>query len=114
MLYENPPESNIVQGIWRVNRYVAASLKCRIALTMKDWEIARDAARLVMDSRQYSLYPDFGALFRDKTMDNGEYIFCIANSIELGQSSSVNPIHAAHNREQRSRRLPVMGPPCRL
>ncbi|ANU64463.2 RagB/SusD family nutrient uptake outer membrane protein [Muribaculum intestinale] len=88
--YENLPESNIVQGIWRVNRYVAASLKCRIALTMKDWEIARDAARLVMASRQYSLYPDFGALFRDKTMDNGEYIFCIANSIELGQSSSVN------------------------
>ncbi|WP_295728807.1 RagB/SusD family nutrient uptake outer membrane protein [uncultured Muribaculum sp.] len=86
---ENLPESNVVNGIWRVNRYVAASLKCRIALTMKDWEIARDAAKAVIDSKQYSLYPDYGELFRDKTMDNGEFIFCIPKSVELEQSDDV-------------------------
>lgn len=90
--YNNLPEVNIVNGIWRVNRYVAAALKCRIALTMKDWAVARDAAKVVMDGGKYRLYPDFGELFRDKSMDNGEFIFAIANSVELGQSqgSSVN------------------------
>ncbi len=84
------PETNEVQGIWRVNRHVASALKCRIALTMKDWEVARNAAKAVIDSKRYALYPDFGALFRDKTMDNGEYIFCIANSTELNQADKVN------------------------
>lgn len=84
------PETNNVAGLWRVNRYCALALKARIALTKEDWEIARDAAKEVMDSKKYSLYPDFGELFRDLTIDNGETIFAIANSTDLGQSSSVN------------------------
>lgn len=88
--YQNLPEKNVVQGVWRVNRYVAAALKARIALTMKDWAIARDAAKIVMDSKKYELYPDYGELFRLKDMDsNAELMFCIAKSVELGVSDDV-------------------------
>lgn len=86
----NLPETNNVAGLWRVNRYCALALKARIALTKEDWAIARDAAKEVIDSKKYRLYPDFGELFRDLTIDNGETIFAIANSTDLGQSSSVN------------------------
>lgn len=86
---QNLPQSNVVSGVWRVNSGCALSLKARIALTMKDWETARDAARAVIDSKAYSLYPDYGELFRQNNMTNGEYIFCIAQSIELNQSDDV-------------------------
>ena len=85
---ENLPESNVVSGIWRVNKGAALALKARIALTMEDWEIARDAAKECIDMHVYSLAPDYGELFRDKSMDNGEFIFAIANSADLGQSSA--------------------------
>ncbi len=83
----NLPETNNVAGLWRVNRYCALALKARIALTKEDWAIARDAAKEVIDSKKYSLYPDFGELFRDLTIDTGETIFAIANSTDLGPVS---------------------------
>lgn len=84
------PENNVVSGIWRVNKGAALALKARLALTMEDWEIARDAAKACIDLNVYDLAPDYGALFREKTMDNGEFIFAIANSAELGQSTAIN------------------------
>ncbi|MBQ7194138.1 MAG: RagB/SusD family nutrient uptake outer membrane protein [Bacteroidales bacterium] len=74
----NLPEDNSAGGVWRVNRYVALSLKARIALHLQDWAIARDACAEVMDSGVYSLYPDYGELFRIKGL-NCEVIFSIAN-----------------------------------
>jgi len=83
------PVDNVVSGVWRVNRGVALALKTRIALTMQDWALARDAAKACMKLGKYELAPDYGALFRDKSMDNGEFIFAIARSVELGQSTTI-------------------------
>lgn len=93
---ENLPESNTMDGVWRVNKYVAKAIKARFAANMKDWAICAEECKGVMDSGAYKLYysttnpaDSYGELFRDKTMSNGEFIWTIPYSIELGTTEAV-------------------------
>lgn len=83
------PIDNEVDGIWRVNKGTALALKARYALYNNEWAKARDAAKACIDLGVYKLAPDYGALFRSKDYSNGESIFIIGRSIELGQADAV-------------------------
>lgn len=48
----------------RATRGAALALKARAALFAGRWQVAADAAKAVMDLGVYSLYPDYGDLFR--------------------------------------------------
>lgn len=82
------PVVNESAGVYRVSRGAAYALWARIALGQYDYETAKAAAKACMDLNHYSLYPDYGELFRDKTM-NCEMIFAIANSAELEQYENI-------------------------
>lgn len=52
------------KDIGRINKWAAIALKARIALQNERWQVAADAASLVMKSGQFELYPDYKGLFR--------------------------------------------------
>ncbi len=80
----NLPESYVGNG----NRYgtkgAALALKARIALYMKDYVTARDAARACIDLNEYTLHPDFRTQFLTSTKNSPETIFALPRSVELG------------------------------
>lgn len=76
------PVKNDNGGVWRVTKGTALSMKARYALAIKDYAEAAARAKDVIDLGEYSLYPDYGELFRDKTI-NQEIIFAIGRSFAL-------------------------------
>ena len=86
------PEENAGAGAWRVNKYVAQALKARFALFMKDYQIARDECALLMSSGKYKLYPDYGELFRQKGVNNGETIFARPRLYDIEYQSYISYI----------------------
>ena len=92
---ENLPESNTSSGVWRVNKWVAKSIKARFALNLKDYKLCAEECEDVMDSGAYSLYysttdpaDSYGEYARSKTM-NTETIWSIPYSYELGTSENI-------------------------
>lgn len=77
----------------------AMAYKARIALYMKDWEIARDAAKACMDLGIYSLHADYGNYFRPEVKNSVETIFAIPRNVELGSQLDPNyPVKATITR----------------
>ncbi len=81
-----PVNGNVISGATvnnalfkiRMNRFSALSLKARIAIYKEDWQVAIDAASLVIASGRYSLFT-YAAYVNDfKTQNNGESIFEVA------------------------------------
>lgn len=86
---ETLPEDNN-SSLTRVDKGCALAFKARIALYQSDYETAAAAAKTCIDMGKYSLYPDYGELFRDKTR-NCEIIWSIPHSTDLEVSSSGTP-----------------------
>ncbi|MDD2289498.1 MAG: RagB/SusD family nutrient uptake outer membrane protein [Bacteroidales bacterium] len=87
---ENLPEDNNSGSVTRVNKGAALALKARWALQFGDYQTALSAAQACINLGKYSLYPDYGAFFRDKTM-NSETIFTIPHSSSLELTSAGKP-----------------------
>lgn len=84
------PETYSNSELQRATKGAALAMKARIALYNEDWEIARDAAKAVMDLNVYELYPDYGELFLSKTKNSIESIFVMPRSVALGSNINVN------------------------
>ena len=92
---ENLPDSNTSTGIWRVNKYVAKSIKARLDINLKKWRDCADECKEIMDSGMYQLYysttdpkNSYGELAADKSM-NSEFIWVIPYCYELGTSQTI-------------------------
>lgn len=73
--------------IKRFTRGAALALKARIALYMEKWVVARDAAAVVMQLEQesvYGLYPSYRNLFLASAATSNEIIISIPRSEEYG------------------------------
>ncbi len=79
----NLPASYTSSDLKRATKGAALAMKARIALYMKDYAVARDAAKACMDLGVYSLHPDFSNLFLSKTKNSTETIFGLPRSVVL-------------------------------
>jgi len=70
-------------GLQRVTKGAAYAFKARIATWMLDWATAADAAGECIRLNVYSLHPNFGELFLDKTRTSPELIFSLPRSKAL-------------------------------
>ncbi len=86
---ENLPVDNN-SSMTRVDKGCALAFKARIALYQSDWETVAVAAKECMDLGKYSLYPDYGELFRDKTK-NCEIIWSIPHSTDIEVGTDGTP-----------------------
>ena len=79
-------------GLQRVTKGAAYAFKARTAIWMLDWPVAAAAAEACMKLNVYSLHPNFGELFLEKTRTSPELIFSLPRSRvlmgdELGTAS---------------------------
>lgn len=97
--------------VGRATLGAAHALKARVALRNSRWETARDAAQAVMDLGVYSLYPDYGELFKYAGQNSEEVIFdrqyaeagdtygaFSYSAASIGGSSTVEPIHGLYEK----------------
>ncbi|MBO8444261.1 MAG: RagB/SusD family nutrient uptake outer membrane protein [Bacteroidetes bacterium] len=84
------PLTNNSSSVSRVEKGAAYAFKARIALYQKDYRTAVEAAAACIALDKYSLYPDYGELFRDKTK-HCENIFSIVRSTDLEVGSDGEP-----------------------
>ncbi len=61
--------------VGRATHGAALALKARVALRNGRYELARDAAKAVMDLGVYELYPNYGGLFQYAGQNSAEVIF---------------------------------------
>lgn len=61
----------------RATKGAALAVKARTALYNRQWEVAADAARSVMELDTYTLHPDFGELFTYAGQTSGEIILSL-------------------------------------
>lgn len=100
------PESYSGDDIGRATHGAALTLKARVALRNGKYELARDAAKAVMDLGVYQLYPNYGELFQYPGQNSQEVIFDRQYAVggdtynafgysaaSIGGSSVVEPIH---------------------
>src|SRR5690625_303265 len=100
------PVSYNGNNIGRATRGAALALKARVALRNERWEIAKNAAREVIDLGIYGLYPHYGDLFKQAGQNSEEVIFSrqyspdgdVYNAFSysassIGGNSVVEPIH---------------------
>ncbi|WP_143307200.1 RagB/SusD family nutrient uptake outer membrane protein [Chitinophaga vietnamensis] len=69
------PASYPASALGRATKYAAIGMKCRLLLNRKDYAGAAAAAKEVIDKGNYSLFPDYGAMFFPENDDNKEVIF---------------------------------------
>lgn len=80
----NLPEEYSSSEYMFATKGAALAFKARIALYMKDYSVARDAAKACIDLGIYELFPDYSTLFLSKTKNSVETIFSVPNSVEKG------------------------------
>ena len=71
-------KNSAIKDFGRVTWGAAMAIKARAALYNSDWATAKAAAKAVMDSGKYELYPEYENLFDEDVMrsaSNKEYIF---------------------------------------
>lgn len=73
----------------RATSGAALALKARVALMSERYDVAAEAAKRVMDSNVYELYPDYGELFTLAGKRSSEVIFDLPYMI--GMTTSVLP-----------------------
>ncbi|MDN5214351.1 RagB/SusD family nutrient uptake outer membrane protein [Fulvivirgaceae bacterium BMA12] len=74
--------------LMRVTRGFALGIKTRLALYMKDFSIARDAAEEVMNLGVYDLFEDYHSLFQKANTRDNEIIFSTPQSVEFGVTNN--------------------------
>lgn len=87
----NLPETYGENELNFATKGVALAYKARIALYMKDYAVARDAAEGCIDLNIYELFPDYYSLFLSKTKNSEESIFTVAYSKELDVLFPMSP-----------------------
>ncbi len=61
--------------VGRATKGAALALKAHIAYLMHRYDVAKDAAKKIMDMGKYELYPDYAGLFAKANENNCEVIF---------------------------------------
>lgn len=92
--------------IGRATHGAALALKARVAIRNGRYQLSRDAAKQVMDLGIYSLFPNYGELFKYAGQNSSEVIFDRQYAVggdtyngfgysaaSIGGSSTVEPIH---------------------
>lgn len=90
--FNNLPQNAKEKG--RVGKGAAYALKARVALFFKDYQVAADAAKTVMDGNYYTLSQDFSNLFTYQGSTNKEIIFSLQylkGTFEHGLTSMLSP-----------------------
>lgn len=85
-----------VKELGRATRGAALAYKSRVALTNGDWDVAAVAAKAVIDSKDYELYPSYGKLFTEDAIlnpSNKEQIFAKSHLI-LANNATSYVLHA--------------------
>jgi hypothetical protein len=84
------PVSYTSSELKRATKSAALGIKARIALYMGDYQIARDAAKAVIDLGIHQLHPNYEQLFLKAAGTHSEIIFSIPNSESLGELYDVS------------------------
>ncbi|MCG6190330.1 RagB/SusD family nutrient uptake outer membrane protein [Maribellus maritimus] len=84
------PVSYTGDDIGRATRGAALALKARIALYNERHEVARDAAKAVMDLDVYELYPDYEKLFWYEGKNSSEVIFDHQYAVGYGYTNYIS------------------------
>lgn len=71
----------------RVDKGTAMACKARVALAWGDYETCAELCKEIMDMKTYSLYEDYGQLFREKAY-TCETIWALPNSYAYEQTQS--------------------------
>lgn len=83
----------------RINRYVAASILCKVATQVADWQTVEKYADMIINSGRYSLYPNIGDM--SKTMYNDQYetLFAVhfSSANERSQYNYCNCLNFTYN-----------------
>jgi starch-binding outer membrane protein, SusD/RagB family len=82
------PEDNSSGGVIRVDKGTALACKARAVLTWGDYETCAALCKEVMDMKKYSLFEDYGQLFREKAY-TCETIWALPNSYAFEQYQSI-------------------------
>lgn len=82
------PEQNANGGVIRVDKGTAMACKARVALAWGDYETCAELCKEIMDMKTYSLYEDYGQLFREKAY-TCETIWALPNSYAYEQTQAI-------------------------
>ncbi|GAB3985518.1 RagB/SusD family nutrient uptake outer membrane protein [Spirosoma daeguense] len=88
----NLPVSYSSGELKRITKGVALGAKARIALYMNKWDVARSAAKAVMDLGVYSLHKNYAELFLKAGQTSPEIIFSLPQGQEFGAVISADPL----------------------
>lgn len=83
-------DGSTVNELGRANKYTALAYKSRYALFNNDWSAAATAAKAIIDSKQFELYPSYGELFTEDAVlsaNNKEQIFTRSHLILAGNTT---------------------------
>jgi hypothetical protein len=80
-----PPNSAVVKG--HASRGSATALLSKVYLVRGEWEQAAAKALEVINSREYSLFPNFADVFNPRTKNGREHIFSVQFEIGLRGSA---------------------------
>ncbi|MDR3268152.1 MAG: RagB/SusD family nutrient uptake outer membrane protein [Tannerella sp.] len=69
------PDAYDAKDQGRITKWAALGLKARAALYAGNYRKAADAAALIINSRKFSLYPNYEKLFLYEAENNGEVLF---------------------------------------
>lgn len=85
----------------RVTKYAAKGMMAKLYLYLKDYPNAKAKAQEVIDSKKYSLFPDYGAMFNSSANNNNvESIFAIQHQLTgnpWGSGNQKNPDRGPSN-----------------
>ena len=78
--------------IGRITKGAALAIKARAALFNGDWDIAAEAAKKIIDSKVYSLYPDYGKIYTYESEGNNEGVLTLQYNREYALTHE-SPVH---------------------
>ena len=84
------PASYGPTDVGRATSGAAKALHAKVAMYQQEWQKVYDLTTEIINSGQYSLFPDFEALFRIPNENSSESIFEIQNELVLGNPGISN------------------------
>jgi hypothetical protein len=76
-------------GVQRFTKGAALALKARIALYTKNYTVAAAAAKQIIDSKKYQLYPSYRDLFLAPGQISKEIVFSLPRSLTFGVTYNI-------------------------
>lgn len=84
-------KNSSVKDLGRATYGAALAYKSRVAISNSDWKVAADAAKTLIDSNTYELYPSYKNLFTEDVVlssSNKEQIFTRCHLVLAGNATS--------------------------